>query len=319
MGFYDYIEINKSSKTYKYGDRVVEFLGIDDPQKARGPRRKILYCNEANELAPEDFFQLQIRTEYKIFMDFNPDDDQVWIKTDLEDRRALEEGDVEVIVSTYKDNPFLSPIIVKEIERLSKVNPQYHKVYGLGEYGKLEGLVFPNFKIIDGIPNGAKLLGHGMDFGYTNHPTALVSLYWYDGGIILDERIYSTGLTNYDICEQMRILGIGKNEKIIADSAEPKSIAEISLAGYDIEGAEKGPDSVKFGIDLMLSFPMSLTSRSTNLKDKEFRKYTWGKDKQGNNTNIPVDAFNHGIDGARYATIKFLKKEEENNDTISFI
>ena len=123
------IKINKSERTYKYAGRTIELFGCDDAQKMRGPRRDILYCNEANELSPEEFFQLQIRTKYKIYLDFNPDDEDVWINTELEQKRAIEDKDVEVIVSTYKDNPFLDPAIVKEIERLESIDPVYWRVY----------------------------------------------------------------------------------------------------------------------------------------------------------------------------------------------
>jgi len=156
-GLFPAIEQNKTDRTYSYGGRKVEFIGIDDPQKARGPRRDILYCNEANELAPEDFFQLQIRTKYRVFLDFNPDDEDVWINTELEQRRSREEGDVEVIVSTFKDNPFLDASIRKEIERLSQRDPEYYRVYGLGQYGRLEGVIF-DVKDLPEVPEGATLV-----------------------------------------------------------------------------------------------------------------------------------------------------------------
>lgn len=123
------VDVNKSEKTYRYGKRIIEFIGIDDPQKARGPRRDILYCNEANELTREDFFQLFIRTKYKTFLDFNPDDEDIWINTELEQKRSIKEKDVNVIVSTYRDNPFLEKAMVDEIERLERTDPQYWKIY----------------------------------------------------------------------------------------------------------------------------------------------------------------------------------------------
>ena len=152
-----FLEINKTEKTYKFQNRTVEFIGIDDPQKARWPRREILYCNEANELTYEDFRQLAMRTNYRIFIDFNPDDEDIWINTELEQRRAITDGDVDVIVSTYRDNPFLSPEIVKELERLKDIDPIYWQVYGEGQYGRLEGRIF-SFKEIVEVPESAKLL-----------------------------------------------------------------------------------------------------------------------------------------------------------------
>jgi phage terminase large subunit len=184
-----YLRVNKSEKTYQYGGRTVEFIGIDDPQKARGPRRDILYCNEANELSWEDFFQLSIRTRYKIFIDFNPSDEDIWINQELEIKRVAKVGDVEVIVSTYLDNPFLDEITANEIELLAESNPTYWRVYGLGEYGKLVGRIF-EIVILEELPDEAKFVAHGQDFGFTNDPSALVSVYKYNQGIVIDERFY---------------------------------------------------------------------------------------------------------------------------------
>ena len=303
------IEVNKSEKTYRYGKRAIEFVGIDDPQKARGPRRDILYCNEANELTKEDFFQLFIRTRYKTFLDFNPDDEDVWINTELEQRRAVEEKDVNVIVSTYKDNPFLEESMTKEIERLEKTDPQYWKIYGLGQYGKLEGLVF-SFAEIDRVPETARLVCYGQDFGFVNDPSALVAVYTYDRSVVLEEKFYRTGLTNSDIANLYRSLGVQAWDEIYADSSEPKSIEEIYRHGFNIKPVEKGPDSVKFGIDTMKRYRLLVTKDSVNLK-KELRKYVWRKDKEGKSLNQPVDAFNHAIDAARYGISMKLKKQSE--------
>lgn len=292
---------------------MIEFIGIDDPQKARWPRREILYCNEANELSQEDFFQLHIRTSYKTFIDFNPDDEDIWINTELEQKRAIQGKDVEVIVSTYKDNPFLDKKIVREIERLWKENEQYWQIYGLGQYGKLEGLIFKNITDIQTVPAEAKLLWHGQDFGFTNDPSALVSVYLWNSSIILDERIYETQLNNNDLVNRYKELWIGKYEEIVADSSEPKSIDEIQKSGFNIRWATKWPDSIRFGIDLMNQYKIYVTARSINLK-KEFRKYMWGKDKNGKSTNTPVDSDNHGIDASRYLIMEKLKKQNNTFD-----
>ena len=156
------IKHNKTKKTYEYGGRMVEFIGADDEQKLRGAKRNILYCNEANELKyREEFFQLLMRTEDKVFLDFNPDDENVWINSELEQKRLIEKGDVEVIVSTYKDNTFLPRSLIEEIEYLEKTDPEFWKVYGLGQYGKKYGLIFPDFTIIEQ-PSGT-LIGYGAD------------------------------------------------------------------------------------------------------------------------------------------------------------
>jgi phage terminase large subunit len=303
------IDVNKSEKTYRYGKRVIEFIGIDDPQKARGPRRDILYCNEANELTREDFFQLFIRTKYKTYIDFNPDDEDVWINTELEQKRTAEEKDVNVIISTYKDNPFLEEAMVKEIERLERTDPQYWKIYGLGEYGKLEGLIF-SFSEIDRVPENAKFVCYWQDFGFVNDPSALVAIYTYDQCVILEEKFYQTGLTNSDIVNMYRSLGVNAWDDVYADSSEPKSIEEIYRHGFNVMGVEKGPDSVKFGIDTMKQYKILVTRDSINLK-KELRKYVWKKDKEWKSLNQPIDAFNHAIDAARYGISMKLKKQVE--------
>lgn len=301
-----FLQINKTEKTYIFGGRTLEFIGIDDPQKARWPRRDILYCNEANELDYEDFRQLAMRTKYRIFIDFNPDDEDIWINTEIEQKRAIKDGDVDVIVSTYRDNPFLSPEIVKELERLKEIDPIYWQVYGEWQYGRLEGRIF-DFKEIPDIPNSAKLLGYGLDFWFSNDPTALVGVYEFGEKIILDEIVYEPWLTNDDICKKFLENNIKKSDEIWADSSEPKSIEEIYRKGYNIHAVEKWPDSVRFGIDTMRKFEIFVTARSLNLK-KEWRKYIWKKDRTGKSLNVPIDDFNHAIDAARYLVM--TKKSE---------
>ena len=143
---------------------MVEFLGADDQQKIRGTKRRILYCNEANELDyNSEFFQLLVRTKDVVIIDFNPDDEDIWINTEIEQKRKLTKRDVLVTVSTYLDNPFLSPEEVDEIEHIKEVDPYLWQVYGLGEYGKRQGVIF-DFEIIDELPDVAKYLGEGLDF-----------------------------------------------------------------------------------------------------------------------------------------------------------
>ena len=178
-GFYEQVEHNKTKKTYKYEDRVVRFMGADDEQKLRGNKQMILYCNEANELNyRKEFFQLLIRTERKIYLDFNPDDEDVWINTELEQRRKQQERDVKVIVSNYKHNTYLPSSLVKEIELLEKTDKSFWTIYGLGEYGKIEGLVYEKgFKLCDSIDSRIDLIAIGIDFGYSSSPASCVEVY----------------------------------------------------------------------------------------------------------------------------------------------
>jgi len=310
FGIRNLIEINKTEKTYKYNWRTIELFGADNQQKLRWWSRDILYCNEANELLrDQEFFQLMIRTKDKIFIDFNPDNEDIWINQELEIKRAREVWDVEIIISTYKDNKFLPEQQVKEIERLATTNPQYWKIYWLGEYGRLEWVIFQNREIIDELPAESSLIWYWQDFWFTNDPTTLVGVYRWNKWIVVDEMIYETGMTNQDIVSRFKDLWIGRNDEIIADSAEPKSIAEIYGGGFNIKPVDKWPDSIKFGIDIMLEQKIYITSKSKNLV-REFKWYTRATDKDGRLTNKPIDSLNHGIDAIRYLCMMKLKSSQ---------
>jgi phage terminase large subunit len=301
---------SKSEKTYKYEWRTVEFMWADDEQKIRGRKRDILYCNEANELKYNDeFFQLLIRTTYKTFIDFNPDDEGIWINTELEQKRAIDKWDVDIIVSTYKDNWYLPQSLVDEIEYLWKINPAYWRIYGLWEYGKLEGLVFQKREEVNDIDDDYKFLWFGMDFWFSNDPTTLCWVYQTKKWIIFDEVLYKTGLTNQDIVKEFENNWILKTDDIVADCAEPKSIEEIYRAWYNIMPADKWKDSIVFWLDIMKQYDIFVTSRSQNLK-RELKSYSWAKDKNWNYINKPIDGNNHIIDGIRYLCMAKLKKSD---------
>lgn len=304
-GWYNLIDHNKTKKTYKYKDRLVEFIGADDEQKLRGAKRNILYCNEANELSYKaEFFQLLMRTEDKVFIDFNPDDEDIWINTELEQKRALDKGDVEVIVSNYKHNSFLPKSLVEEIEYLKDTDPEFFTIYGLGEYGKISGLVY-NVNVVDKIPENAKKVATGLDFGFSSDPTVVVDVYRHDRDLYFDEVLYSTGLTNHDIADILKEKGYTMQDEIICDSAEPKSIEELYRQRINARATKKGKDSIHFGIMTLKSFNLNVTEKSLSLR-KEFRSYKWMVDKTGNSLNKPVDKFNHGMDAIRYVALMHL-------------
>lgn len=297
------IKHNKTTKTYQYKDRIVEFMGADDQQKLRGSKRTILHCNEANELLYEDWKQLIFRTTHKAYIDFNPDDENVWINQDLELVRQHTKGDVEVIVSTYRDNTFLEQSIVDEIEYLRETDETFWKVFGLGEYGSLKGLIFD--WDVQPLPANAQLLGYGLDFGFTNDPTALTAIYKASGELWVHELIYERRLTNSDINNRLQELKIDSLDIIIADSAEPKSIEELRRQRWNIYPAKKGADSIKNGIDILQRYKVHITPESTNIV-KEKKTYKWLEDKDGNTLNKPVDYNNHAIDSIRYYALNKL-------------
>ena len=303
---------NKSEHTYTLGQSIIEFFSIDDAQKRRGTKRDILYINEANELTSEDFFQLQVRTTTQVFMDFNPSE-YFWFNTELESR-----DDVEVIKSTYKDNPYLNEDQVKEIERLQFTDYQYYQIYALGEFAGNVDLVYSHI-IVDTIPTDkAKLIALGLDWGYSQDFSALIEV-WKEGeNLYLNEILYDLNLTNQDIAEKMREAGVDRYMEVVADSAEPKSIEEIHRMGFNIKPASKGPDSIKNGIDILKRYKLNVTKESTNLI-QEFRRYKWITNKEGQKLNKPIDQWNHALDAVRYVALNKLKEGKVGKYAISIL
>jgi len=291
MGMYSEKNHNKTESTYKLNGCLFEFISIDTPQKIRGRKRNICFINEANELTKEDYFQLNIRTTERMICDFNPSED-FWIYDEVVSR-----DDCDYFVTTYKDNPFLDASTINEIERLKEVDEYYWQVYGLGQKAMIRGVVFSNWEVKAFDPNAIELKGYGMDFGFTNDPTTLIEVRMMDGELWLRELIWRTGMTNQDIAERIKELEL--QGEIVADSAEPKSIEELSRGGVLVRGANKGPDSIRAGIDLLRRYKINIHPSSENLI-KEFKNYKYKQDKDGNYSNDPVDRFNHGVDSLRY-------------------
>lgn len=281
IGFYNDDQFNKSTLKYTFKNKsYIEFFSADQPNKLRGARRDVLFINEANNVNFEAYHQLAIRTKKFVYLDYNPSS-EFWVHTEL-----LSDNDSDLIVLTYKDNEALDKDLVKEIEKArdkaetSSYWANWWKVYGLGQIGSLEGVVFDNWKQVDSIPTDAKLLGYSMDFGFTNDPTTLMAIYKMDNELYVDELLYRTNMTNNDIGNFMKSINVVRPYDIIADSAEPKSIQELRLQGFNIQPASKGPDSIKIGIDILKRYQINVTKQSTNLI-KELRVYQWEKDKAG--------------------------------------
>jgi len=292
---------NKSLLRYEfYNGSYIEFFSADDSSKLRGARRDVLYINECNNVTFESYNELAIRTKKAVYLDFNPAN-EFWVHTELKD-----EADSDFLILTYKDNEALDNSIVQQIEknRLKAETSTYWanwwRVYGLGEIGMLEGVIFSNWKTIDNLPKEANLIGIGLDFGYTNDPTAIIEIYNYNGQRIINELKYQTGMLNSDIANTLP-----KHVPVFADSSEPKSIEEIKRYGITIKGVTKGKDSINYGIDVMQRNEYLVTSNSTNLI-KELRAYCWDTDKQGTRLNKPIDTNNHGIDALRYHEMETL-------------
>lgn len=303
-----------SENTYFFDNgSMIEFLSVQDSERRKGTKRDILCIDEANELDYEDYFQLFIRTAEKTILCYNPSfpPQTHWIT-----QQVHTHPEAEVFISTYNDNPFLEDSIVQEIERLKETSPSYWTVYGTGEFGMTEGLIFDNFLTIDYIPEEAELLGYGIDWGYTNDETAMVALYKFEEGIILDEIFYERGLLTNEIGNLIR----GTEEvygkaQIIGDSSEPRMLDEIFRMGINIKGAIKGKDSILNGIDIMKQQKIFLTKKSKNMID-EFYSYQWLKDKANNPINQPDPrSKDHAIDAARYICSWMLSQKKKNYGT----
>jgi phage terminase large subunit len=299
---------NKTLLTYHFANgSVIEFFSADSEARLRGARRQVVYINEANNIDFESYYQLAIRTSEAIYIDFNPTH-EFWAHTEV-----LPEQDAELVILTYQDNEALPDTIKRDIElnrtkaETSAYWANWWKVYGLGQVGTLQGAIYEDFEVVEGIDvSRAKFVALGLDWGFSNDPTALVAIYRQGDCLLIQELLYATGLTNQDIADKLRSLGITRAWEIVADSAEPKSIEEIYRLGFNIKPAEKGPDSVRNGIDILKRFKLQVTKDSTNLI-KELRSYTWATDKEGKNTGVPIDSFNHACDAMRYVALNKLR------------
>lgn len=291
-------QFNKSTLKYTFTNgSYIEFFSTDQPDKLRGARRTDLYINECNNVPFDAYTQLATRTSGTIWLDYNPSN-LFWV-----DKELIGQPDTDYITLTYKDNDALPESIVREIEKAkekaktSTYWANWWKVYGLGEQGSLEGVCIPDWREIDRIPEDARLMAYGMDFGYSVDPTTLIALYKWNDAYIYDEVLYKKGMLNRDISRFISQQDIKEN--IVADSAEPKSIAELQGYGHSIYGVSKGRDSVVYGINLINQNEIYVTARSKNLK-RELQGYVWAKDKEGNTLQKPSGEHPDCIDAARY-------------------
>jgi phage terminase large subunit len=276
--------------TFETGSQI-EFFSTDNADKLRGARRDRLFINEANNVSFDAFEQLEVRTKEFIIIDYNPTN-EFWYQLEIVGKR----DDVDFIILTYKDNEALDEAIIKAIEQ-RKNRKGWWQVYGEGQLGEVEGKIYRDWQIIDEIPHEARLERYGLDYGYSNDPTAIVAVYKYNGGFIWDEITYQKGLSNKQIAD---ILSNVTPALVIPDSAEPKSNDELIAYGVNILPAQKGKGSVNQGIQVVQSQRISVTKRSVNII-KEYRNYLWLTDKDGRVLNVPEDGFNHAMDAGRYA------------------
>ena len=297
MNLYSEANHNKSELSYTLNGNLIEFISIDQPQKIRGRKRDYLWLNEANEFDFESWTQLTLRTTDKIYLDYNPSDPYSWIY-----EKVITRDDCTFIKSTYLANPFLDKDTIDEIERLKDIDPDYWRVYGMGEIGSIQTMIFRNFNLVDDVQG--RLIGYGLDFGFTNSPTALVEVRQLEDSLYIRELLYEKRLTNTDLANKLREFGIDRTTEIVADSAEPKSIEEIYRQGFNIKPAKKGA-GIHLGIDIMRRYKLHITKDSLNAI-KEFRGYKWATDKNGDVLNTPVKVNDHLVDAVRYLCLNKL-------------
>jgi phage terminase large subunit len=311
----DFIKIMKSFDIYQEARMIggtlyrfpngsfVKFIGLDKNDLGKGTRCDVAFFNEANKIDRESYVQVASRAGI-VYADFNPDA-EFFLHTDV-----IPRPDCDFITLTFRDNEVLPERERSEIIRykqlgyneLGEVINNYWankwRVYGLGEIGAIDGVVFENWNEVEQVPATAKLVAYGLDFGYTNDPSACVGVYIFNNEYYLDEVMYSTGMLNDDIFTQLKpIVG---SEVVYADAAEPKSIEELRRKGLNVLACVKGSDSVMYGINLLQEKKLNVTKKSINLKN-ELRYYTWMVDKNGAKMNKPIDNHNHAIDAIRYA------------------
>jgi len=291
---------NKTDRVFEFNNgTTMEFKSYDNSQDAKSGKRDYLFVNEANGVDWGIYTELALRTRKKIFIDYNPNS-AFWVHDNL-----IGKPGVQLIISDHRHNPFLSEQTREKIESLKDVDMELWRVYARGLTGKITGLVLSNWHVCERVPEDAKLLAAGLDFGFTNDETGCILVYKQNGELWVDEVLYETGLTNPDISARLTAATINKSIEIVADSAEPKSIEELRRFGWRISGAKKGADSIKNSIDILKRYRLNITRQSVNLRN-ELGRYKWKTDRAGKTLNEPVDSHNHLIDPLRYVALNKL-------------
>jgi len=306
---YDGVQHNKAEMTLtcEATRSQIVFRSLDDPQKFRGPEWNYVLLNEANEIPYELFRQIQLRMsrnskdgkKNQLFLDFNPDDPEIWIKAELEDK-----GRCKTVVSTYRDNSFLSPETVANIEYLRENDPNFWNVFGLGLYGQRnKGLIYPAWDTYTEEPPEGLVRLYGLDFGF-NKPAALVEVRANKAEAYVRELLYREGLTDVELISMLKELIPNRADYLYADAAEPKAIEAIRRAGFNVYPADK---SVKPGILFTKAKRLHFHGESENLK-KEARSYKWKETKNGELLDEPLKFRDHLMDALRYALFTYGQK-----------
>lgn len=298
---FDVFDSNKWNATeghYTLGTNIIEWFSLADEERIRGRKRDYLFINEGTEISDDEYIQLALRTSDRIIIDLNPSLWNCWIY-DLEGQ-----DDVFYKIVTYKSNPFLSQVQIKEIEKLKDKDPNLWKVFGLGQKGTPTRVVFSHQQVCDEVPSEAKLLAYGVDFGWED-PNTLIAIYKLNENIYCDELLYLKHTTLPDFIYKIKQEGLNLKNDFFCDSSAPQNIEEMRRNGINAKPVKKG--TILHGIDLMKRHNLHITSTSLNLLE-EMRMYVWKQDKNGKNLDEPIDNFNHAIDSIRYVLESTLTK-----------
>lgn len=280
----------------------IEFFSADNEGKVHGSARDVLFINECYFVDWEIYRQLEVRTRALIFLDYNPRS-RFWV-----DDNILGKPNVALIHSTYKDNPFLTDRQRQAIEAY-KDDENWWRVYGLGEMGSVEGLIYTKWATVPEMPSPFKREFYCIDFGFTNDPTSILRVRLSGGELWIEELAYRTAMLNADIVNVLQQNHVQRNAQIVCDSAEKKSIAEINnIGGFRAVACVKGNGSVVSGITMVQAYKINVTKNSLGVID-ELRNYSWKRDANGNYINQPIDRYNHSLDALRYGVTTFLQSQ----------
>ncbi len=300
-------EFNKSISEMWIGDNQILFKSLDNPEKIKSSEFNYVWAEEATELTHQDYLQLRLRLRRKnelknqLIMTLNPIDQFHWIRTQILDTPRIDTASLQ---SNYKMNPFLPDEYIEQLEGLAEVDENYYRIYALGEWGVLQNLIYPNWDVVDRMPENYDEIVYGLDFGYVN-PTALLEITIKEHDIWVREIIYQSHLTNAELIDLLKEK-IDRSVSIYADSAEPQRIEEIYQAGFNVYSSEK---DVSFGINKVKQYKMHVLEDSVNLI-KEIRSYKWKEDKEGRILEEPVKFNDHAMDAMRYALASIHKQTE---------
>jgi len=291
---------NATDRVYTmYNGSIIEFKSYETSQSAKSGKRQFLFVNEANGISFEIWNELYLRTTIQAFIDYNPNS-EFWVH-----EKIIGQNGAKLFISDHRHNPYVLPQIREKIEALKDQDLELWKVYARGKTGRIEGLIFRNWDVVDSIDRArCKFVAIGLDWGFTNDPTAVVAVWRHDMDLYIEELIYERGMTNQDIATRLKELGISRSWEIIADSSEPKSVEEVHRMGFNIKSVDR--KQTLLSIDILKRYKLHILRGSSNIT-KELNSYKWMQDKNGKAINEPTDFMNHSIDAIRYVALSKLK------------